>query len=173
MSSISGTLSTKNFCVYEKTNANHFLLLSFSIVEAKEANSGKLSSTATVTVEVLDLNDNSPQFPKNSYTAIVSEAASEGQEIISIVAEDRDSGDFGSQGIRYKLSGRVQTVVELHEYQGNLSIMPSNLPLLDDFPFDSSFIWSNLSSFFNSLSPLTLFDKSSLIFVDSLLLSLV
>ena len=82
------------------------MLLFFLLVEAKEANNGKLSSTATVTVEVLDLNDNSPQFPKNSYTAIVSEAATEGQEIITIVAEDRDSGDFGSQGIRYKLSGK-------------------------------------------------------------------
>ena len=60
------------------------------IVEAKEVNGGKLSSTATVTVEVLDLNDNSPQFPKDSYTAIVSESSPEGQKVISIVAEDRD-----------------------------------------------------------------------------------
>ena len=64
------------------------------IVEAKEVNGGKLSSTATVTVEVLDLNDNSPQFPKDSYTAIVSESAPEGQKVISIVAEDRDRFGF-------------------------------------------------------------------------------
>ena len=64
------------------------------IVEAKEVNGGKLSSTATVTVEVLDLNDNSPQFPKDSYTAIVSESSPEGQKVISIVAEDRDRFGF-------------------------------------------------------------------------------
>ena len=38
-------------------------------MEAKEPN-GRLSSTATVTVEVIDLNDNAPEFPKDSYTAI-------------------------------------------------------------------------------------------------------
>ena len=50
---------------YENANERKFLLL----VEAKEPN-GRLSSTATVTVEVIDLNDNAPEFPKDSYTAI-------------------------------------------------------------------------------------------------------
>ena len=62
---------------YENANERKFLLL----VEAKEP-AGRLSSTATVTVEVLDLNDNAPQFPKHSYTAIVSEAAPEGFKVI-------------------------------------------------------------------------------------------
>ena len=87
---------------YENANERKFLLL----VEAKEPN-GRLSSTATVTVEVIDLNDNAPEFPKDSYTAIVSEAAPVGFEIIAVTAEDRDSGDFGTQGIRYELSGNI------------------------------------------------------------------
>ena len=91
-------------------------------MEAKEANNGRLSSTATVTVEVLDLNDNSPQFPKDSYTAIVSEAAPEGQEVITIVAEDRDSGDFGSQGIRYKLSGQGAELFNVDTLTGKITV---------------------------------------------------
>ena len=93
-----------------------------TIVEAKEVNGGKLSSTATVTVEVLDLNDNSPQFPKDSYTAIVSESSPEGQKVISIVAEDRDSGDYGSQGIRYKLSGQGAELFNVDPISGTITV---------------------------------------------------
>ena len=60
----------------------------------------RLSSTATVTVNVEDLNDNHPSFDKDSYTAIVTENADVGTQVIQITAKDRDSGVYGTQGIR-------------------------------------------------------------------------
>ena len=102
---------------YENANERKFLLL----VEAKEP-AGKLSSTATVTVEVLDLNDNAPQFPKNSYTAIVSEAAPEGFEVITITAEDRDSRDFGTQGIKYQLTGQGAELFKINPLTGVITV---------------------------------------------------
>jgi hypothetical protein len=103
---------------YENANERKFLLL----VEAKEVNNGRLSSTATVTVEVLDLNDNSPVFPRDSYTALVSEAATQGSDVITIIAEDRDSGDFGSQGIRYLLSGQGAELFNVDPISGKISV---------------------------------------------------
>lgn len=106
---------------YENANERKFLLL----VEAKEANvNGRrgLSSTATVTVEVLDLNDNSPIFPTDSYTADVSEAAPEGYEVITIAAEDRDSGDFGTQGIRYQLNGQGSHLFNVDPLTGKITV---------------------------------------------------
>ena len=103
---------------YENANERKFLLL----VEAKESNNGRLSSTATVTVEVSDLNDNSPEFPKDSYTAIVSEAAPEGFEIITIQAEDRDSGAFGTLGIQYQLSGQGADLFKVDPSTGKITV---------------------------------------------------
>ena len=56
--------------------------------------------TATVTVQVEDLNDNRPTFDQDSYTAIVSEGADAGTEIVTVTAKDRDSGNYGTAGIR-------------------------------------------------------------------------
>ena len=103
---------------YENANERKFLLL----VEAKEANNGRLSSTATVTVDVLDLNDNSPLFPKDSYTAIVAESAPEGFEVITITAEDRDSGSFGTSGIVYKLSGQGAELFIVDPFSGTITV---------------------------------------------------
>ena len=51
----------------------------------------KLSSTATVTVGITDVNDNAPSFSNPSYTAIVSETARAGTPVTTITARDRDS----------------------------------------------------------------------------------
>lgn len=65
----------------------------------------KLSSTATLTVTVTDANDNRPTFEQEAYSFSVSETASANQLIGTIIAKDLDSGRFGTQGIRYSLSG--------------------------------------------------------------------
>lgn len=65
----------------------------------------RLSSTATVTVEVTDVNDNVPEFENPTFTASVSELAPPGTPITKITAADRDSGVFGTDGIVYELVG--------------------------------------------------------------------
>jgi len=104
---------------YENPNERKFLLL----LVARETNTEKkLSSTATVTVQVQDLNDNSPRFDKDSYTAIVSENAPQGTEVVTITARDRDSGDYGTQGIRYKLSGQGAGLFSVDPISGKISV---------------------------------------------------
>lgn len=72
--------------------------------------SPKISSTATITVSITDVNDNAPYFENvdprtGSYTATVSETAPPGELVTSILAKDKDSGNFGIKGIVYQLEG--------------------------------------------------------------------
>ncbi|CAG5132579.1 unnamed protein product, partial [Candidula unifasciata] len=71
--------------------------LTFQLI-AKENNSNPnitSSSVATVTLTILDVNDNSPQFPDQPRAFNVSEDAPLGHVIATITATDADSGDFG------------------------------------------------------------------------------
>ena len=54
-------------------------------VVATDRGSPALSSTVTVEVKVLDVNDNSPVFIRSSYTVEVSEDAAEGTEVLEVI----------------------------------------------------------------------------------------
>lgn len=87
------------------------------IAEEKNTNP-RLSSTATVIVSIADANDNVPLFQQQQYTASVSEMASPGTLVTTITATDRDSGQFGENGIIYQLSGtdadKLVLLINLH-----------------------------------------------------------
>ncbi|XP_012262137.2 cadherin-23 isoform X2 [Athalia rosae] len=53
------------------------------------------SSRALVTVDILDVNDNAPSFPLDSYTAVVPENAPPGISVVNITAVDPDEGRGG------------------------------------------------------------------------------
>lgn len=52
-----------------------------------------LSSTQTLTVEVGDVNDQSPAFSQSVYNASVAENRDPGEAVIRVSATDRDSGN--------------------------------------------------------------------------------
>lgn len=54
------------------------------------------TARALVTVDVLDVNDNSPMFPQDSYTAVIPENASTNISIVNITATDPDEGAGGT-----------------------------------------------------------------------------
>jgi len=64
------------------------------------------SGQMEVIVEVLDVNDNSPQFDVDRFVVSVPEDAATGTRVVRIVATDDDSGDNGR--IRYRIE-RVRT----------------------------------------------------------------
>ena len=63
------------------------------------------SSTSTVTINVLDINDNSPIFTKKDYRATIVEDAPKNTLVISVSATDTDSFALGTDGIRYTMTG--------------------------------------------------------------------
>lgn len=83
----------------------HKSLIHSQIVAEETLTNPRLSSTATVVVSVSDTNDNPPKFDQEAYTAVVSETASPGTVVTTIVASDRDTGQFGADGIKYSLFG--------------------------------------------------------------------
>lgn len=104
---------------YENVNQRKFIVLIYAEETLTEP---KLSSTATLTVSLTDINDNFPHFEQESYTATVSEVAQPGQYITTITATDMDSGSFGDQGIRYMLNGTGAELFHVDPITGVITI---------------------------------------------------
>lgn len=104
---------------YEDPNQRKFIILAV----AKELYTAeKLSSTATITVTVQDINDNAPMFEQESYSAIISEMATPGTFVTTIVAKDRDSGKFGENGIVYRLAGKGANKFTVNNRTGTVTV---------------------------------------------------
>ena len=69
----------------------------------RATDSGGLFSEVAVTINVLDQNDNTPQFTQPMYSASTSENAPEGTPVLQVVATDLDLLDQGR--LAYSLSG--------------------------------------------------------------------
>lgn len=54
------------------------------------------STRALVTVDVLDVNDNTPMFQQEFYTAVIPENAPPGVSVVNITATDPDEGNGGT-----------------------------------------------------------------------------
>lgn len=110
---------------YENPNQRQFIIL----VVAKELHTDLLlSSTATVKVTVTDANDNSPTFDQEGYTATVSEMASPGTLVTTIVAKDRDSGKFGENGLIYQLAGNGAEKFVVNNRTGAITVAECDTP---------------------------------------------
>ncbi|XP_062983238.1 protocadherin Fat 3 isoform X3 [Elgaria multicarinata webbii] len=67
----------------------------FLVVEAQDGGSPALSAVTTVNINVTDVNDNAPRFSQEVYSAVISEDASVGDSLITLIAEDLDSPPNG------------------------------------------------------------------------------
>ncbi|XP_037117404.1 protocadherin Fat 1a isoform X2 [Syngnathus acus] len=61
------------------------------------------SSSRLLDIKILDANDNSPQFLKDSYSVEISESTPVGTEIIQVDSTDKDQGENGA--VRYSILG--------------------------------------------------------------------
>lgn len=110
---------TNNSLDYENPNKRKFIILAIAReLFTKE----KLSSTATITVTVTDINDNAPTFDQESYSATISEMAVPGTLVATILAKDRDSGKFGENGIIYKLAGNGANKFNVNNKTGAVTV---------------------------------------------------
>ena len=90
----------------------------FTVVAREIASPGK-EGRARVTVHVRDQNDNTPTFTEESYSVDVPEDVAPGETIAWVRATDRDSGLYGSAGVRYtRISGPVAKYLELDSQTG-------------------------------------------------------
>lgn len=75
-----------------------------------------LRSTATVVIQVLDENDNSPQFSHKFFQVKLPECQNKTLEVYRIFARDKDEG-FNSQ-ITYNLEDSMEGRYEIHPTTG-------------------------------------------------------
>ncbi|KAM4730337.1 cadherin-23 [Anableps anableps] len=78
-------------------------------VMAKDGGNPSLNSTVPVTVEVIDENDNPPEFSKPSYIVKIPENLNAGATVLVVNATDLDaSREFGQASLIYSLEGSSQ-----------------------------------------------------------------
>ncbi|XP_044756698.1 cadherin-87A [Coccinella septempunctata] len=104
---------------YENPNQRKFVIYAI----AKEIlTDEKLSSTATITITVTDVNDHSPTFDEESYSSTISETASPGTLVTTITANDEDGGHFGSDSIIYHLEGPGSEKFSINNRTGTVTV---------------------------------------------------
>ncbi|KAG8176879.1 hypothetical protein JTE90_007488 [Oedothorax gibbosus] len=88
--------------LYLKETLDREVLDSYTLtVTASDNGSPQLSSTTVVQVQVLDANDNDPEFLEETFSFSVQENIEQGQHVGTVSAIDRDLGNNGS--LRYSL----------------------------------------------------------------------
>ena len=81
------------------------------------------SSSAQVTINIKDVNDNIPQFDRDLYYGSVSENAPKGAVVGRINARDIDTGVFGTAGIRYtEIRGEMASALHLDPLSGVITV---------------------------------------------------
>lgn len=97
-------------------------VLNFTIV-AKEITADPKFSTVPLIVYIKDRNDNVPQFSKVSYNVAIPENVGVGVSIMKISAVDLDSGNYGTQGIKYTgITGSIAQLLNLDPNTGIVTV---------------------------------------------------
>lgn len=106
-------------------------VLNFTIV-AKEITADAKFSRVPLIVYVKDRNDNVPQFSKQSYLVNVPENIGVGVSIARVEAVDLDSGNYGTQGIRYTaLTGSIAQLLTMDPNTGIITVKSTAGSLFD------------------------------------------
>ncbi|XP_056018521.1 cadherin-87A-like [Ostrea edulis] len=92
------------------------------VARETQSDTAKQSGTATVTVNIKDVNDNLPQFSQPSYSESILETAPGGTSVTKIQATDPDSGILGTIGIRYGLIGDGTNLFRIDPTTGNVFV---------------------------------------------------
>ncbi|XP_077999586.1 cadherin-23-like [Glandiceps talaboti] len=83
---------------------------------------GRLNSSAEVSIEILDENDNSPVFIPNEITTHIAETAREGEELTQVSASDKDA-DI-NQHVTYRIESGGQDKFTINPNTGLIKIAP-------------------------------------------------
>ncbi|XP_071547487.1 cadherin-23 isoform X5 [Panulirus ornatus] len=106
---------------YEKVKVVNFTVVARETVAEKPK-----SSSALVTVYIRDTNDNFPIFSEDQYEVLIPEDAALGATVAWVQARDPDSGNFGTQGIRYTdLRGALADKLKMNPETGVIVLKES------------------------------------------------
>lgn len=106
------------------------------VLVAREENTLlRLSSSTTIQITLLDINDNSPRFTQNSYTIQISESVSQfPYNFLNISATDIDEGENGR--VTYRLEGGTENLFVIDGSTGAISLVsPVDYELTPQYVF--------------------------------------
>jgi len=113
---LTGVLGTNKAVDYEAKTSYELC------VKAFDSGTPSLSELVTVTINVIDANDNSPVADEASYRASISEGAQVGALVIIVKATDLDSGVNGQ--ITYSISsGNVGNTFQINSATGEIQVL--------------------------------------------------
>lgn len=97
-------------------------------VEAREVNTipTRRSEPVTITIHILDVNDNSPQFEQPIYMANTT-AQGEERDVVKVVATDVDSGAFGQ--VSYAIAQVTNGAEDKFRYESATNMLVATGPL--------------------------------------------
>ncbi|CAL4172489.1 unnamed protein product, partial [Meganyctiphanes norvegica] len=110
---VNGSVSLYGMQTLDRELQDSYLLRIF-------ASDGKFYANTTISISILDVNDNGPQCINNEYSKSVLENATIGTHIISIIAWDADIGDASRN--HYKLSGDGENDFVIDKLTGQVFI---------------------------------------------------
>ncbi|XP_075975917.1 cadherin 87A isoform X2 [Anticarsia gemmatalis] len=112
---VTGVVKTAQRIDYEKLHSINFTLVAY------DSGVPQLSTTAGVTVTVINANDEEPRFTASGYNATVVEHTTPGTEVLTVTAVDLDEGEYGE--VRYSLSGDA-SLFTIDPVSGVISVAP-------------------------------------------------
>ncbi|XP_069340240.1 protocadherin beta-14 [Eulemur rufifrons] len=93
---------------------------------ALDGGSPPKSGTTLVLIEVLDINDNAPEFPHSLYEVQVLEDTPLGSRIITISAKDLDAGNYGKISYTFfHASEDIRKTFEINTISGEINLRSS------------------------------------------------
>ncbi|XP_061563679.1 cadherin-related family member 1 isoform X2 [Cololabis saira] len=102
---------------YEKGSTLTFKLLAVEIDTPE-----RFSATADIVINLLDTNDNVPTFTSEYYIARVPENSPGGSRVVSVTANDPDSGAWGE--VKYTIYGSGSDLFTINPSSGLISTQP-------------------------------------------------
>ncbi|KAL3278339.1 hypothetical protein HHI36_013670 [Cryptolaemus montrouzieri] len=125
-----GVVQIKKMIDYETIQSLNFTIYAF------DSGVPQLNTSVTVLVTILNLNDNSPQFPVKSFNITVAENSPNGTVILIVKATDLDDGEFGK--VSYQLVGDHSKYFHITPNEGVISV--ANSEFLDHEMINSTVI---------------------------------
>ncbi|KAJ1523428.1 hypothetical protein ONE63_001290 [Megalurothrips usitatus] len=114
INNVTGVVRTTRRIDFEENNT-----LNFTVV-AYDSGAPPLSSTADVTVNVININDMDPVFAQSKYEAAVKENAPAGTVVVKVKATDKDDGIFGV--VTYQLIGEHSNDFLIDRDSGEITV---------------------------------------------------
>ncbi|XP_028990279.1 cadherin-related family member 1 isoform X1 [Betta splendens] len=96
--------------------------LSFKLLAVEIDTPERFSATADIVINLLDTNDNAPKFTSEYYIARVPENSPGGASVVSITANDPDSGPWGE--VKYTIYGSGSDLFAIHPSSGLIFTQP-------------------------------------------------